>query len=181
MNLVDEPLPGLKILKPFVHSDERGEFVKPFNEVQLANHGINITLREEFFSSSSAGVIRGMHFQIPPFAHQKIVYCISGAVLDVVLDLRKSSPTYGHHAAFELSANNRHVVSIPIGFAHGFMSLEDHSTLIYKTDVVYSSDHDAGILWNGFGYEWPVVMDPPIVSVRDSQFPPLSGVNSPFQ
>ena len=180
MKLIDEPLPGIRILKPFIHSDERGEFVKTFNEVQLAEHGINMTLREEFFSCSNTGVIRGMHFQLPPYAHQKIVYCISGAVLDVVLDLRKGSTTYGRYAAFELSASNRHVVSIPIGFAHGFLSLEDHSTLIYKTDAVHSPEHDAGVLWSGFGHKWPVVANPPIVSARDSQFPPLSGVNSPF-
>jgi len=95
MDLINEPLPGVKILKPFVHLDERGEFVKTFHEQQLADHGIEIKLREEFFSCSNAGVIRGMHFQLPPFAHRKIVYCISGAVLDVVLDLRKSSPTLG--------------------------------------------------------------------------------------
>jgi len=180
MDLINEPLPGVKILKPFVHLDERGEFVKTFHEQQLADHGIEIKLREEFFSCSNAGVIRGMHFQLPPFAHRKIVYCISGAVLDVVLDLRKSSPTYGRFAAFELSAANRHMVSIPIGFAHGFLSLVDHSTLIYKTDAVHSPEHDAGVLWNGFGFEWPSVVDPPTVSLRDSRFPPFLGLDSPF-
>lgn len=180
MNLVDEPLPGVKIFKPFIFHDERGEFVKTFHESQLADLGIAFNLKEEFFSISNAGVIRGMHFQRPPFAHQKFVYCIQGAVIDVVLDLRTTSPTYGRFSAFELSAQNRHVVHIPHGFAHGFLSLKDQSILIYKTDMVHSPEHDAGVLWSGFGYEWPTGNTTPIVSSRDSSFPSLAGLSSPF-
>jgi dTDP-4-dehydrorhamnose 3,5-epimerase len=180
MQLIDEPLPGVQILKPPVFHDARGEFVKTFHESLLADLGIAINLKEEFFSTSNAGVIRGMHFQIPPYDHQKIVYCIQGSVIDVVLDLRTNSPTYGRFAAFELSALNRHIVSIPTGFAHGFLSLEDHSTLIYKTDREHSPSHDAGVLWNGFGYNWPLGAKAPIISKRDSDFPRLEDLSNPF-
>jgi dTDP-4-dehydrorhamnose 3,5-epimerase len=154
MTLISEPLPGVKILRPFVFEDARGNFVKPFHEDQLAAQGIRLTVREEFFSTSAAGVLRGMHFQVPPHAHQKLVYCITGRVLDVVLDLRKASPTFGQAAGFELSAANRHVVHIPVGFAHGFLALEDRSCLVYKTDAVHAPACDAGIRWDSFGFEW---------------------------
>ena len=181
MELINEPLPGVKILRPFVFEDARGNFVKPFHEGQLAAHGISIQVREEFFSISAAGVLRGMHFQIPPHAHQKLVYCITGRVLDVLLDLRKNSPTFGQAASFELSAANRHIVHIPVGFAHGFLSLEDNSCLVYKTDAVHAPESDRGILWNSFGFEWP--MPPgktPEISARDISHPTLAQFDNPF-
>lgn len=154
MTLISEPLSGVKVLRPFVFEDARGNFVKPFHEVHLAAHGIALTIREEFFSTSAANVLRGMHFQTPPHAHQKIVYCITGRVIDVVLDLRKDSPTFAQSAGFELSAANRHIVHIPVGFAHGFYSMEDNSCLIYKTDAVHAPANDGGVLWNSFGFDW---------------------------
>jgi dTDP-4-dehydrorhamnose 3,5-epimerase len=154
MTLFSEPLPGVKVLRPFVFEDARGNFVKPFHENQLAAHGICITVREEFFSTSAAGVLRGMHFQTPPHSHQKLVYCITGSVVDVILDLRKNSPTFGQSAGFELSAANRHIVHIPAGFAHGFYSIEDNSCLIYKTNAVHAPANDGGILWDSFGFQW---------------------------
>lgn len=180
MDLIDEPLPGVKILRPFVFEDERGCFVKPFHEGQLAGHGISMTVREEFFSTSGAGVLRGMHFQVPPQAHQKLVYCITGRVLDVVLDLRRSSSTFGQAAGFELSAANRHVVHIPVGFAHGFLSVEDGSCLVYKTDAVHALDCDAGIRWDSFGYDWPLDGKAPAVSARDIAHPAFAEFVSPF-
>jgi len=182
MELISEPLPGVKILRPFIFEDSRGNFVKPFHEDQLATHGIAMTIREEFFSTSSKGVIRGMHFQLPPHAHQKIVYCITGKVIDVLLDLRVNSPTFGESVGFELSAENRYLVHIPIGFAHGFLSLEDHSCLVYKTDAVHAPAYDSGILWNSFKYDWPISrFTSPEISARDSLHPSLKNFNSPFQ
>ncbi len=154
MTLISEPLPGVKVLRPFVFEDARGNFVKPFHEVQLAAHAIALTVREEFFSTSAANVLRGMHFQTPPHAHQKLVYCITGSVIDVVLDLRKNSPTFGQSVGFELSAANRHIVHIPVGFAHGFFTLKDNSCLVYKTDGIHAPANDGGILWNSFGFSW---------------------------
>lgn len=180
MDLIDQPLPGVKILRPFVFEDDRGNFVKPFHQGQLAEQGIEMQVREEFFSTSVAGVLRGMHFQTPPHAHQKIVYCITGRVQDVVFDLRKDSPTYGKSAAFELSAANRHIVHVPVGFAHGFLSLENNTCLVYKTDAVHAPDCDAGILWNSFGFDWALAGRTPLVSGRDQAHPPFEDFESPF-
>jgi dTDP-4-dehydrorhamnose 3,5-epimerase len=181
MTLVSEPLPGVKILRPFVFEDARGNFVKPFHEEQLATQGIQMIVREEFYSTSVAGVLRGMHFQIPPHTHQKLVYCVRGRVHDVLLDLRKDSPTYGEAAGFELSADNHHVVHIPVGYAHGFLSLEDDSCLVYKTDAVHAPESDKGVLWNSFAYEWPLNGIEPIVSPRDEAHPAFTAFESPFR
>ncbi len=178
MHLIDEPLPGVKILRPFVFEDTRGNFVKPFHEGQLAEHGIAMTVREEFFSTSGKNVLRGMHFQVPPHAHQKLIYCISGRVLDVLLDLRNSSPTFGRSVGLELSAVSHHVLHLPVGIAHGFVSLEDNSCLVYKTDAVHSPEHDAGLAWNSFGFQWPIV--DAIISGRDLHHPSFDSFESPF-
>lgn len=178
MKLIDEPLPGVKVLRPFIFEDERGNFVKPFHEGQLAEQGISMTVREEFFSTSAKDVLRGMHFQIPPHSHQKLIYCISGRVLDVLLDLRKQSVTFGRSVGIELSAANHHVVSVPLGFAHGFLSLEDNSCLVYKTDAVHSPESDLGVRWDSFGFDWPVAAG--IISERDLNHPPLSDFTNPF-
>jgi dTDP-4-dehydrorhamnose 3,5-epimerase len=180
MQLMSEPLPGVKVLKPFVFEDARGSFVKTFHQDQLRKHGISFEVREEFFSTSGANVIRGMHFQVPPHAHQKLVYCMTGRVLDVLLDLRKESPTFGRSASFELSAANRHVAYLPIGIAHGFMSLEDDSCLVYKTDALYCATSDKGVRWDSFHFPWPLRQRPPEISLRDQQHPPLEDFQSPF-
>ncbi len=180
MELVVEPLPGLRVFRPFVFEDERGSFVKPFHEGQFAEFGIRLEVREEFYSTSAAGVLRGMHFQVPPCAHQKLAYCIAGRVLDVVLDLRKKSPTYGASACYELSAANRQVVHIPVGFAHGFLSLEDASCLVYKTDFMHAPAHDRGVRWDSFGFAWPVANRPPMISPRDLSHPAFGDFASPF-
>lgn len=185
MTLIDEPLPGVKILRPFVFEDSRGNFVKPFHEGQLADHRIVMTVREEFFSTSAVGVLRGMHFQVPPHAHQKLVYCLTGRVLDVVLDLRRGSLTFGRAAGFELSAANRHVLHIPIGFAHGFLSLDPASCLVYKTDAVHNPDCDRGIRWDSFGFDWTRQQSSqavtPTISNRDAEHPSFAEFTSPFE
>lgn len=178
MQLISEPLPGVKILRPLVFEDSRGNFVKPFHEGQLAEHGIHMSVKEEFFSTSEAGVLRGMHFQVPPHAHQKMVYCITGCVMDVLLDLRQDSPTFGQAVSFELSAANRHVVYIPRGIAHGFLAKEPKSCLVYKTDAVHAPTHDTGIHWASFGFDWQV--KGPVISSRDVAFGPLAAFDSPF-
>lgn len=179
MQLIDEPLPGVKVLKPFIFEDARGNFVKPFHEDQLLQHEISMTVREEFYSTSAANVLRGMHFQTPPHAHQKLIYCIRGRVIDVLLDLRRSSPTYGKSISLELSSQNSHVLYVPTGVAHGFISLEDHSCLVYKTDAVHSPQHDLGIRWDSFGFEWK--SENPLVSDRDLKHAAFNEFVSPFE
>ena len=171
-------LPGLLVFSPAIIGDDRGFFVKSFNYDAFAAKGVRFEVREEFYSSSTRDVIRGMHFQLPPFDHAKLVTCLTGTVLDVVVDLRKSQPTFGKSWAIELSDKDRQVLYIPIGFAHGFATLSEEALVHYKTDNVYSKDHDTGVLWNSFGFKWPT--SSPIVSPRDAAFPALDRFASPF-
>lgn len=176
---LDQPLPGVHLLQPKVFTDNRGDFVKTYHTGAFAELGISFTPVEEFFSTSHKGVLRGMHFQLPPHDHAKLVYCIRGRVLDVLLDLRKNSPTYGKTASAELSRENHHQFYIPSGVAHGFLSLEDNSVMIYKTSTVHAPSHDAGILWDSFGFEWPQGASYTI-SPRDQKLPALSAFLNPF-
>ena len=178
MDLISEPLPGVKVLRPVIFEDNRGCFVKTFHEGQLAAFGIHFSIREEFFSTSAENVLRGMHFQLPPHAHQKLIYCIQGRVMDVLLDIRKMSKTFGKVATINLSSTNQHLVYVPIGVAHGFLSLENGSSLVYKTDSAHVPNYDTGIRWNSFGFYCGVA--DPIVSARDAAFPAMVDFSTPF-
>jgi dTDP-4-dehydrorhamnose 3,5-epimerase len=177
MKVLPTELDGVFILKPNVFEDARGSFVKTYHEDLFTSCGIKFAPKEEFFSVSRKGVLRGMHFQRPPAAHDKLVYCPVGKVLDVVLDLR-SSAKRGRFISRELSASNREMLFIPQGCAHGFVALEGDSMMVYQTSTVHSPAHDAGVLWNSFGFEWPVKN--PVLSERDQKFPALSDFESPF-
>ena len=178
MKLISSPLPGVKVLKPFIHQDHRGDFVKPFHVGQLQEHNISIEIKEEFFSYSNTNVIRGFHFQNPPHAHAKLIYCIKGCVLDVVMDIRKSSEAYGQCTEIELSDENHFIVYIPVGFAHAFASLEENSCLVYKTDSVHVPSADDGILWSSVDFNWP--LKNPDISTRDAGFKKFANFVSPF-
>lgn len=178
MELIPTELPSLHVIRPRVFRDERGSFVKTFHAGQFRELGLDFEPREEFFSTSAKGVLRGMHFQLPPAAHAKLVYCIVGRVLDVVLDLRKNSPTFGRSCARELTAINRDMFYIPIGFAHGFLALDDGATMVYQISTIHSPEHDAGVRWDSFGFDWPVKK--PALSDRDQKFPSLCDFSSPF-
>ncbi|MCR9294638.1 MAG: dTDP-4-dehydrorhamnose 3,5-epimerase family protein [bacterium] len=169
---------GVYLLDPFFHQDERGSFVKTYYVPECEASGLSFELREEFYSISQRDVIRGMHFQIPPHQHQKIVYCSSGRILDVLVDLRTKEPTYGQATSFELSSLNRHSLWIPPGIAHGFCALEDGTCVVYKTDCEYAPESDAGIRWDSIDYDWQI--DRPKLSDRDAAFPALSEFQSPF-
>src|SRR5438105_4784151 len=125
--------PGLLLLRPRIFQDQRGIFVKTFRTDQFRELGIAFEPREEFYSISARDVLRGMHFQLPPAAHAKLVYCANGSVLDVVLDMRRSSSTFGKTFSCVLDEKNRDLLFIPAGFAHGFLALEDNSLMVYKT------------------------------------------------
>ncbi|MES1180399.1 MAG: dTDP-4-dehydrorhamnose 3,5-epimerase [Verrucomicrobiota bacterium] len=178
MKLIPTELPGLRLIRPKFFQDARGSFVKTFHRDIFHELGLDFEPREEFFSTSAKNVLRGMHFQLPPAAHAKLVYCIAGNVLDVVLDLRKNSPMFGRSYGRELSAVNREMFFIPVGFAHGFLALEDNTTMVYQTSTVHSPAHDAGVRWDSFDFDWPVKN--PILSDRDQKFPTLREFNSPF-
>lgn len=178
MKFSNTPLPDLISIEPAAFPDNRGTFVKIFQEDEFARAGIAFTPREEFFSISAKDVIRGMHFQLPPAAQNKLVYCTTGRILDVILDLRRDSPTYGQTHSIELSAANRTMLYIPVGFAHGFLSLEKDSTVHYMADHFRDPAHDSGIHWNSFGFSWPVTK--PTLGTRDHTLQALAAFKSPF-
>jgi len=171
-------IPGLLLLRPPVLKDSRGDFTKIFHQPLWKDHGLVTDFKEEYCTRSSRGVIRGLHFQLPPMQHAKVVYCIEGSILDVVLDLRAGSPTFQQHLSFELSPDSDCLLYIPEGLAHGFCALSDQVTMYYKVSTVYSPQHDAGILWSSIGFSWPV--ESPILSARDGGFPSLDDFSIPF-
>lgn len=178
MELIPTTLEGCYQVKPFFARDERGTFVKTFHGERFAELGLPVTWSEEYYSTSHKGVIRGMHFQTPPHDHEKLVYCMKGRVLDVVVDLRRASLTFGRHMAIELDAARGHGLLIPKGMAHGFLALTDEVLMAYKVTTAYAPLHDAGILWNSFGMRWGI--DRPIISARDNSHPTLTDFTSPF-
>ncbi len=174
----DTPVSGCFELLPKVHKDKRGTFVKIFHAPGFKKLGLEGTFTEEFYSVSSKGVLRGLHFQAPPAAHIKLVCCLEGEVLDAVLDLRKRSRTYGKAFTIKLNAEKSNMLYIPKGCAHGFYSLSANSLMLYRTSTVHSVENDAGILWNSAGIKWPARK--PVISPRDAAFPELGDFKSPF-
>ena len=171
-------IPGCFELQPRIVGDQRGHFVKVFNHSAFVTNGLETAFAEEYYSVSHRGVIRGLHFQIPPKDHVKMVYCVAGQVLDVVVDLRRRSPTYGQFDLMELSAMKANCIYIPKGLAHGFCVISETATLIYKVSTVYAPEHDTGIHWNSVAIPWP--LSNPILSARDCTFPALAEFDSPF-
>lgn len=165
-------------LQPKAFGDARGRFVKVFHEQAFRDLGLHTDFAEEYYSVSHRNVIRGLHFQTPPHDHVKLVYCVQGEVLDVVLDLRVGSPTYGQHATFRLSAEKANSIYIPKGMAHGFCALSDEAIMVYKVSTVYAPHNDAGVRWDSAGIDWPTAS--PIISDRDAGFAGFGEFTSPF-
>ena len=165
-------------LFPVVQQDNRGNFIKTFHEEEFRQMKFPLTFKEEYYSTSYKGVLRGLHFQLPPAEHEKVVYCPYGRVLDAVVDLRKDSASYGSFVLFELNAEVGNMLYIPKGMAHGFYTLSDKAIMMYKVTSVYSPEHDSGILWNSVGIPWPDTN--PILSKRDEGFIALNDFVSPF-
>ncbi|MDZ7821134.1 MAG: dTDP-4-dehydrorhamnose 3,5-epimerase family protein [Candidatus Marinimicrobia bacterium] len=179
MKIVKSLLHDVKCIEMPRFEDRRGSFTKIFEAKHYADLGVALDIREMYYSVSARHVIRGMHFQVPPAEHSKYVFVLRGAVRDVVLDLRKGSPVYGKAADVVLSAGNRLALFIPPGFAHGFLSLEDHTVMQYAVSGEYDPAHDRGILWNSFGYDWGV--DEPVISERDRGLHTFDKFESPFR
>jgi dTDP-4-dehydrorhamnose 3,5-epimerase len=171
-------IPGCFELVPRKIKDERGHFVKIFHCDAFKKLGLNTDWREEYYSVSRKGVLRGLHFQLPPHDHEKLVYCVSGEVFDVIVDLRMGSPMYGRHALFQLDAVNAGMIYIPKGCAHGFYCLSDTATVMYKVSSVYSPQSDTGIRWDSLDIPWPD--NNPVLSSRDAGFKPFDDFTSPF-
>ena len=170
------PLPGLTLVQPRVAADARGRFVKPFHAPSFAEAGLATDWAECYYSDSTPGVIRGMHYQAPPHAHAKLVWCVRGRVIDVALDLR-AGPSFGRWQVVELSAEGGQALYLPAGFAHGFAVPADAAepaTLLYLVTSAYAPEADTGVRYDSFGYVWPIAA--PIVSPRDAQLPALADV-----
>lgn len=179
MKLANTSLFGVHILEQNVYGDSRGSFMKIYQKSFLEDCGLDSDFRENYYSTSRRNVVRGMHFQIPPFEHAKIVTVIGGKILDVVLDMREGSPTYGMHEAFELSSDSGKSIYIPKGCAHGFAALSELAITHYLVGTEHNAECDKGILWNSFGFDWRVTS--PILSERDLEFPAFAEFRTPFR
>ena len=173
MNIIETPIKGLLIIGPDVFADERGFFTETYNAERYAKAGITQHFVQDNMSSSCYGVVRGLHFQKPPYAQSKLVSCIVGEVLDVALDLRKGSETFGKWFSVRLSAENHRQFLIPQGFAHGFSVLSEHAIFTYKCDNLYHKEAEGGILLSDpqLGIDWQVPEDRRILSEKDTKHP----------
>ncbi|WP_428738930.1 dTDP-4-dehydrorhamnose 3,5-epimerase [Sulfurimonas sp.] len=184
MNFIRTEIPDVVICEPTVHGDERGYFVETFRADKLQEFlGYKINFCQDNESKSSYGVLRGLHYQLPPHAQTKLVRVIQGRVLDVAVDIRKNSPTFGKHVAVELSAENKRQLLVPRGFAHGFVVLEDDTVFAYKVDSYYSPECDRGIAFNDIdiGIDWQVPHDKLNLSAKDKVQPKLNETNDLFE
>jgi dTDP-4-dehydrorhamnose 3,5-epimerase len=171
-------LAGSYLIRAQVVEDARGSFVKMFHGPTFRAQGLRTDWREEYHSSSVRDVVRGMHFQLPPADHAKLVFCVIGSVVDVIVDLRRGSPSFGEYRSVALSGAEGTGVYIPSGCAHGFVSTSDMNIMFYKVTSVYAPEADAGIAWDSIGFDWPVRA--PIISDRDRGHPDLAMFDSPF-
>ena len=182
MNLIKTTIDGLVVLQPTIFKDHRGYFMESFNKKNINNLIGDVNFVQENESESSRGVLRGLHFQNPPFTQAKLVRCLKGSVLDVALDLRKNSKTYGNFETTILSEDNKNQLFIPKGFAHGFVVLSETAIFSYKADNYYNADFESGILWNDpdLKIDWKINKKEIIVSQKDTKLSTFNNFVSPF-
>ena len=178
MKKIQTAIDGVYIIQHDNFKDNRGVFVKTYNLSTFAMLDLDLEIKERYFSISHKNVIRGMHFQIPPKDHVKLVSIIHGSILDVVLDIRTASPTYGQCYSFRIKAEEWKTIYIPEGFAHGFKALQDNTIVEYNQTTEYDPICDDGILFDSFGFDWNI--ENPITSKRDLGFVPFLNFRSPF-
>ncbi|MDD2974748.1 MAG: dTDP-4-dehydrorhamnose 3,5-epimerase [Aliarcobacter cryaerophilus] len=184
MNFIKTNIADVIVIEPKVHGDERGYFVETFRQDKLEEFlGYKINFCQDNESKSSKGVLRGLHYQLAPSAQTKLVRVIQGRVLDVAVDIRKNSPTFGQHVAVELSAENKKQLLVPRGFAHGFVVLEDDTIFAYKVDNYYSPENDRGIAFNdpSLNIDWILSHDELNLSDKDTKQPLLKDTNDLFE
>ena len=167
MEIIKTPIKGLLVIKPRIFGDDRGYFFESWSKQSFAEVGLNLDFVQDNQSLSCKGVLRGLHFQNPPYAQGKLVRVIKGAVLDVSVDIRKDSPTYGQHFSIELSEEDKTIFWIPPGFAHGFVALEDNTIFTYKCTGVYNKESEGALLWNDIDLNIDWGIDNPLVSDKD--------------
>jgi len=176
-------IPDVKILTPRKFGDSRGFFSEVYNRRALAGAGIDTEFVQDNHSLSACrGTVRGLHFQTPPHAQDKLVRVVRGSVFDVAVDLRQGSPTYGLHVSAVLSAEAWNQILVPVGFAHGFMTLEPDTEIVYKVSDFHAPDHDEGLLWNDptLGIRWPIPEEEAVLSDKDRGQPGFAGFATPF-
>ena len=170
----------LLLLKVKRHGDHRGFFAETFSKKRYLEHGIDVDFVQDNHSlSRELGTLRGLHYQAPPAAQGKLVRCGRGAIFDVAVDIRRGSPTYGQWEGYELTAGNGHQLYVPVGFAHGFVTLKPDSEIVYKCTDYYAPETEGAVRWNSCGIEWPLSCDP-ILSDKDAIAPALTDFDSPF-
>jgi len=183
MNVRDTALPGVKLIQPTRHGDARGYFSEVYREEALAQHGIGMRFVQENQSLSAAiGVLRGLHFQVPPMVQAKLIRVVAGAILDVAVDIRRGSPDYGKHVAVVLSAAEGNQLFVPEGFAHGFCTLEPDTLVIYKVNRYWSPEHERGLAWDdpALGIDWRLRGQEPVLSEKDRHYPLLADLPAHF-
>ena len=182
MKFIQTKISDVIIIEPTVFGDDRGYFLESFNLEKFEEYIYPIKFVQDNESKSSKGVLRGLHFQKPPFDQAKLVRCIEGRVMDVAVDIRKGSPTYGKHVAIELTGENKRQLFVPRGFAHGFSVLSDTAVFAYKVDNRYAPEFDAGIRWNDkeLNIQWGMEDSEVMISAKDAELPFLSEFESPF-
>ncbi|MCC6679375.1 MAG: dTDP-4-dehydrorhamnose 3,5-epimerase [Phycisphaeraceae bacterium] len=183
MDIQPLDIPDLKLISPKKFGDARGFFSEVWSRRTYESAGINCDFVQDNHSlSAEVGTVRGLHFQSPPAAQAKLVRCIHGRVLDIVVDLRVGSPTFGKHIRAVLDADNWQQLFIPVGFAHGFVTLLPDSEVLYKVDQYYSPENDGGVLWcdSELGIDWGVAPDKAVVSAKDAKLPAWRDFKSPF-
>lgn len=179
MRIVPTQLQGCFDVLPVVHRDARGSFVKTLHAPSFEEAGLESGFVEEYHSRSLRGVIRGLHLQLPPHEHAKLVSCVEGEIFDVAVDLRVGSPTEGEVLTRRLDADDAAALYLPPGLAHGFQALSDEAIVVYRVTSVHAPDHDAGIRWDSAGVDWP--LDEAELSERDRALPALADFESPFR
>jgi dTDP-4-dehydrorhamnose 3,5-epimerase len=183
MELIDMEIPQVKLLIPKKHGDARGFFSETFSNKALKDLGLDLEFVQDNHSlSANKGVLRGLHYQLAPKAQAKLVRVVHGAILDVAVDIRRGSPTFGHHVSAIISAENWRQILVPVGFAHGFVTLEPETQVIYKVTDYYSPNHERGILWNDpqLGIDWKTDSSQTILSERDKVHPLLKNQSDLF-
>ena len=182
MKFIETRIEDLTILEHTVFGDNRGYFLESYNQDKFKEIIGEVSFVQDNESKSSKGVLRGLHFQKPPYDQAKLVRCIEGKVLDVAVDIRNGSKTYGQHVAVELSGENKKQLFIPRGFAHGFLVQSESAIFAYKVDNMYAPEYDAGICWNDLSLKisWGVDESEILVSKKDSELPFFSNFKSPF-
>ena len=168
-------IPDVILIVPDVHRDERGFFFETYQEEKFVKNGVTSLFVQDNHSKSMKGVLRGLHFQREPHAQAKLIRVIRGEIFDVVVDIRKNSPSFGRHASAYLSEENRNMLYVPKGFAHGYCVLQDHTEVLYKVSSLYAPKYEAGLLWKDpkLGIPWPKLDIPYALNARDEKYPLL--------